>query len=194
MRHTYALYYQIGSQVEGVELSSMPASGSPKTWGGVDNSVVIIGMRGSRKTHIGRLAAQVLCWTFLDADELFEDLYGVTVRQFVQNQGWDEFRKCEVGVLLDVITTKRKRHIVSLGGGIVETEEARNQLKEYFNIGPVVEIDEVEKYLSAEAERPAYGEPIADVYRRRKPWFDECSTKVTGIQCNYIPSLSDGSA
>ena len=54
-----------------------------------------------------------------------------------------------------------------------------NQLKGYFNIGPVVEIvrelDEAEKYLSAETERPAYGEPIADVYRRRKLWFNECS-------------------
>ena len=38
------------------------------------------------------------------------------------------------------------------------------------------EVDETVQYLSEETARPQYGEPITDVYKRRQPWFDECST------------------
>ena len=36
-------------------------------------------------------------------------------------------------------------------------------------------IDEVVRFLENENARPDYGEPIEDVYRRREPWYKECS-------------------
>jgi pentafunctional AROM polypeptide len=70
--------------------------------------------------------------------------------------------------------------VISLGGGIVETPEAREVLKGWRKKGRVVHvvraIDEVVKYLGEETERPAYGEPVRDVWTRREPWFAECCT------------------
>ncbi|KAH9918081.1 EPSP synthase-domain-containing protein [Fomitopsis serialis] len=73
-------------------------------------------------------------------------------------------------------------HVISLGGGIVETPAARDLLKAHAKRGPVVhiirELDEVVKYLGEETARPAYGEPVVDVFQRREPWFAEC--------CSYV--------
>ncbi len=100
------------------------------------------------------------------------------VRQFVHDHGWPAFREAETVILKELLTTKPERHVISLGGGIVETPLSRELLKEYAKKGPVVhvlrQIDEVVQYLGVEAARPAYGEPIMDVFNRREPWFKEC--------------------
>jgi pentafunctional AROM polypeptide len=37
-------------------------------------------------------------------------------------------------------------------------------------------VDEIVAYLGVEASRPAYGEPITDVFNRRAPWFKDCAS------------------
>ncbi|KAL5521097.1 hypothetical protein ACEPAG_9019 [Sanghuangporus baumii] len=174
---------KIGLKVEGVELSTSPVSGSPssKASSNASASVVIIGMRGSGKTFIGRLAARALGWTFLDADHAFEEHYKTGVREFVHANGWPAFRTAETELLKTLLAEHPTEHIISLGGGIVETPAARDVLIAYGKTkGPVVqivrEVDEIVKYLTSETERPQYGEPIEGVCRRREPWFAECST------------------
>lgn len=135
-------------------------------------------MRGSGKTFVGELASSMLSWTCLDADLYFEAKHKTGVRQFVQEHGWAAFREAELAVLKELMRENGSKHVISLGGGIVEIPEARQMLKEWG--GPVVhivrDVDQVVEYLSVETSRPAYGEPVIDVYRRREPWFTECST------------------
>ena len=134
-------------------------------------------MRGTGKTHIGSLAASILGWEFVDADAYFEEKLKIGIKSFVAEKGWDAFRQAELDVLRDLIAEKSSGHIISLGGGIVETSAARNLLKAYK--GPVVHvvrpIDEIVAYLDSEDARPAYGEPIGEVFRRREAWYEECS-------------------
>ena len=141
-------------------------------------SVVLIGMRGSGKSFIGKLAASVLNWSFIDADHYLEEKLQISVREFVRQHGWPAFRVAESEILEELLASNPTKHVISLGGGIVETASARNLLKEWTKKGYVVhiarEIDEVLKYLGEETARPAYGEPIIDVFRRREPWFLEC--------------------
>jgi pentafunctional AROM polypeptide len=176
---TGLIVVKIGLKVEGVELSGTEGQASGPTRD-KDASVVLIGMRGSGKTYIGELAASTLDWGFLDADVLFERKYPEGVKGFVQRSGWPAFRDAETELLKEIIATYPKKHVVSLGGGIVETPAARDALTSYAKLGPVVHIvrhiDEIVTYLGAETSRPAYGEPLANVYRRREPWFSECRT------------------
>ncbi|KAM5534930.1 hypothetical protein V8D89_011390 [Ganoderma adspersum] len=173
---------KIGLDVEGVELSSVHdlASASRPTQDRSQASVVLIGMRGSGKTFIGELAASILGWQFIDADVVFEKKHPVGVRQFVHQNGWPAFRAEETAILQELLDQYGQGHIISLGGGIVETPTARDLLKAYTEKGPVVhiarDIEEVVLYLGEETARPAYGEPIIDVYQRRAPWFSECSS------------------
>lgn len=174
-------HQQIGLSVEGIELSNENDGASPsgREISDASASVVIIGMRGSGKTFTGKLAASTLDWSFVDADEFFEQKHQIGIRKFVLQEGWPAFREAETEVLKELLSTYPTRHVISLGGGIVETPSARDVLKAYTKKGPVVhivrELHEVMKYLGEETARPAYGEPISDVFRRREPWFAECS-------------------
>ena len=146
-------------------------------------SVILIGMRGTGKTFVGNMAASVLSWPFVDADAYFERKHKLGVREFVHQHGWPAFREAETAALSDLIQEMPLGHIISLGGGIVETDSARKILTEYtLTKGSVVHImrpiDEVVAYLNAETARPAYEEPIENVFRRREPWFAQCSNYI----------------
>ena len=169
---------QIGLKVVGVELGQAADHTSAK----LDEapSVIIIGMRGSGKTHIGELAAAALGWTFTDADVYFEQKFPTGLRDYVKQHGWPAFRSAELEILKELLQKFPSCHVISLGGGIVEIPEAREILSSYATNRPVVHVvrpvHEIVAYLEAESSRPAYGEPIIDVYKRREPWFTECSS------------------
>lgn len=172
---------KIGLTVQGVDLASVASEASASGTINHDSaaSIILIGMRGTGKTFVGNLAAATLSWTCLDADAYFETKHEMGVREFVHQKGWQAFRDAEFEVLRELIAEKSQGHVISLGGGIVETPAARELLKEYAATkGPVVHIvrpiDEVIRYLNSEASRPAYDEAIVDVFRRREPWFGEC--------------------
>ena len=99
-----------------------------------------------------------------------------------------EIREAETEILKEFKDYSTK-HVTRLGGGIVETPAARDVLKAYSKEGPVVHImrniEEIDAYIGAETARPAYGEPIEDVYNHRAPWY-------AGV-CNYEFSNNAGS-
>ena len=193
---------KIGLHVEGVELtaSSVAASQSGQA-SDPSASVVLIGMRGSGKSFIGDLAASTLGWTCVDADIYFQTKYPEGVREFVHKNGWPAFREAETALLQELLEKYPTNHIISLGGGIVETPLSRDVLKAYAKKGAVVyvrrEIDEVVKYLGEETARPAYGEPVLDVFKRREPWFSECCShefvNYTGVLTSPEVSVSPAS-
>ncbi|KAF8956599.1 Shikimate dehydrogenase [Flammula alnicola] len=173
---------KIGIKVEGVQLDNVTseASASGSHSHEPSASVILIGMRGTGKTFVGNMAAAALSWTCIDADTYFEEKHKKGVREFVHQHGWPAFRDAETEVLQELMKEKPKGHVISLGGGIVETPAARTLLKEYAaSKGPVVHvvrsIEDIIAYLDAETARPAYGESVGDVFRRREPWFAECS-------------------
>ncbi|KXN82956.1 Pentafunctional AROM polypeptide [Leucoagaricus sp. SymC.cos] len=173
---------KIGIKVEGVDLAGLNAKASASGTRSFDSSasVLLIGMRGVGKSFIGDLAANALGWPQLDADDYFAEKKKQPLREFVAEHGWPAFREAETVLLKELLNEKATGHILSLGGGIVETPAAREILKQYAATkGPVVHIsrplDEIVTYLGAESARPAYGEPVADVYRRRQPWYSEVS-------------------
>ncbi|KAF9266627.1 Shikimate dehydrogenase [Marasmius fiardii PR-910] len=187
------LQNKIGLQVKGVELSHAHSSTSAKAQGS-EASIIVIGMRGSGKSFIGERAAVSLGWAFIDADSYFEQKHQTPVREFVHNKGWDAFREAETTVLKELLTAHPTRHVLSLGGGIVETAAARDLLKDYATKkGPVVynvrNLEEIVSYLGEEASRPAYGEPIEVVFDRRVPWFRECSSHRF---INHVEAFCDG--
>ncbi|KAG8683910.1 3-dehydroquinate dehydratase (3-dehydroquinase) [Ceratobasidium sp. 394] len=169
---------KIGIDVEGIELAH---NGPAVAKYDPEATIIIVGMRGAGKTHIGGIAAAALGWTFIDADASFEARTGELVSQFVRTKGWPAFRTTESKIVQDLIAENPKRTIISTGGGIVESAGNRAMLADYGRaVGPVVyvmrDVNEILGYLGSETKRPAYGEEIADVYWRREPWFREVST------------------
>lgn len=145
-------------------------------------TIICIGMRASGKTFLGAIGAAALSRTFIDADVVFNEKLGAKdgLGDFVREHGWPAFRQKELEILQELIARHPSGALISLGGGVVETEACRQILAEYAQTkGPVIYIvrdtNAIVKFL-ATSDRPAYGEPVMDVYRRRNPWFSECSS------------------
>ncbi|GAA6053965.1 hypothetical protein NBRC10513_002836 [Rhodotorula toruloides] len=175
---------KIGIEVIGVELDDSPVASTsaaiPRH--STDASIFVLGMRGAGKTHISRIGASALGWPVLDADEMFITEYGQSAKDFVNLRGgdWSEFRVAETHILKKIIREYSKGHVISLGGGVVETEENRSLLRAYgHGGGPIVhiirDIDDIVGYLNSEPSRPSLGEDLHVIYARRRPWFHELS-------------------
>jgi pentafunctional AROM polypeptide len=169
----------IGIDVEGVDLREGPtASAAADTL--EDPTIFIIGMRGAGKTHSSLIAASTLGRPVIDADEDFESRVGLGVGPFVVANGWPAFRQKECEILESLLREYPSGHIISLGGGVVETARCREILKDYIRRGGIVvniwrDIDDIVAYLSSEGKRPSLGEDLHDIYARRAPWLEECS-------------------
>jgi pentafunctional AROM polypeptide len=172
-----------GVQLEGEEPYRQHQSGiingsvngySPKA-----KSIILIGMRGAGKTTIGEQAAHILGWEFLDLDAALEKAFG-EIPTIIKQLGWEGFRKAEDNMLRSALQNRQKGHIIACGGGIVETQTARQRLIEYQRDGGIVllvtrDIPDIVEYLNGDKTRPAYTEDIMGVWHRRKPWYLECS-------------------
>ncbi|KAH7035780.1 shikimate kinase-domain-containing protein [Microdochium trichocladiopsis] len=140
-------------------------------------SIFVIGMRGAGKTTTGRLIASVLSRVFLDLDHDLAARNGIACSEIVRLRGWEAFRQEELGVLSESMQTRRTGFVISCGGGIVETPEARQLLRQW--PGLVVQVsrdtEAVVDYLTVDKTRHAYTEQIQQVYERRKPFLEELS-------------------
>ncbi|KAF8937527.1 EPSP synthase-domain-containing protein [Dissophora ornata] len=144
-----------------------------------DATVVVIGMRGAGKTSMGRFAAKVLRRPFEDVDQYFEKTLATTIPDYIEEHGWAAFREQEAKMLTQLLEKFPSGHVISCGGGIVETESSRKAFTKYIAEGGVVlhlvrSIDEIEAYLNKDQTRPMYGESMRDVWSRREQWYIEC--------------------
>ncbi|CDO96272.1 unnamed protein product [Kluyveromyces dobzhanskii CBS 2104] len=169
------LHSQLGARLDGAEPSKVKSAETKK-------SVVIIGMRAAGKTTVSKWCAHSLGYNLIDLDDEFERQYGKgTVKDFVAEFGWDEFRKEENRIFEEVIEKYgEKGYIFSSGGGIVEREESRQALKNFAKNGGIVlhlhrDVEETIVFLKSDPTRPAYIEEIRDVWERREKWYHECS-------------------
>lgn len=92
------------------------------------DNVLLIGMRGSGKTTIGKILAKKLTMEFVDMDELIEQKQGIKVQEIVEKNGWDYFRKLESELCLEL--SRLKNTVIASGGGIVLSDENMSELKD----------------------------------------------------------------
>ncbi|PHH73907.1 hypothetical protein CDD82_5197 [Ophiocordyceps australis] len=162
-----------------------------------DKSILVIGMRGAGKTTAGRWMAMLLGWPLVDMDQELERRANMAISEMVASgAGWEGFRKAELGLLKHIMATKPLEHVVSCGGGIVETAECRELLQAHCRKGGRVVLvqrktEHVIKYLSQDESRPAYGSDIEEVYTRRRPWYQECSNYVYYSPHGTVVSAGD---
>lgn len=188
-----ALSLQFNAGLSGVDIQPshkealIPVATQPRT-------LFIIGMRGAGKTTIGRWAARVLGHDFVDMDEEIERRSNATIPEIINGtSGWEGFRATELHVLKDLMNHKGRDLVVSCGGGVVETAEARSLLVSFYKHGGHVlwvhrRLEDIVAYLSLDKSRPAYTENIPGVFYRRRPWYEECSN----LQY-FIPNLQNNS-
>lgn len=81
------------------------------------SNIVLIGLRGSGKSVVGRALAGRLGWSFIDTDESVAHVAGRTVAEIFARDGEPRFRELESDAVRDALAGERR--VVSVGGGAV---------------------------------------------------------------------------
>lgn len=148
-------------------------------------SLALIGLRGSGKTALGKRLAKELGYAFFDTDEVFKAKAGMSIAEYVAQNGWDAFRDREEEILLEM---PRSGAIISCGGGVVLRESNRALLKrEFFAVFLDVPVKELVRRLSLDRksdQRPAFtdkslADEMQELYEARLPlYLEACSCRL----------------
>ena len=92
-------------------------------------NIFLTGFSGTGKTTIGRKAARILSWRFVDLDECIEADAGKSIDAIFAEHGEPHFRALEAQTLL--AACKSERQVVSTGGGIAESADNRTAMMQH---------------------------------------------------------------
>jgi shikimate kinase len=130
------------------------------------SNVFFVGLRGSGKTTLANQVAKTLDVPFVDTDQLVEEKAGKNIREIVEEEGWEGFRKRESAVL-EKICSKRGQ-IVATGGGIVLSPANRDLIQQngtsfYLMGNPPLLARRIEQDSGSTTQRPPFGDnPLQD--------------------------------
>jgi len=142
-------------------------------------NIVLIGMRGSGKTTVGKILAQKLGRELVQMDELIVRKAGLTIPEIVAKHGWEKFRKLEDETTSEV--ARRDNIINASGGGVVTREKNVQALKKN---GVIVwlqaSVDTLLKRIGEDSQRPLLvartpREDMEITLNERKPLYQQAA-------------------
>lgn len=84
--------------------------------------IILIGFRATGKSAVGKKLAEKIGYRFVDTDQILQDKLGCSISSFVDNNGWNSFRKHEAELLVEL--SNKSAIVVATGGGAVENRSA----------------------------------------------------------------------
>jgi shikimate dehydrogenase len=116
-------------------------------------NIVLIGMRGSGKTTVGRILARKLDRELVEMDELIAQKVGLSIAGIVEKYGWGKFRDIEEKITDEVAA--RDNIINASGGGVVTREQNIMKLKENgITVWLKASVDTLLARIGEDSERP----------------------------------------
>ena len=80
-------------------------------------NIILIGMRGSGKTTVGKLLSERLLMPFYDLDSIMAAKEGIPIAEVIQKKGWEYFRDKE-SEITEAISGPANA-VISTGGGVI---------------------------------------------------------------------------
>ena len=142
-------------------------------------NIVLIGMRGSGKTSIGRTLAEFLDWKFIDVDKILEQGENLSVAEIVKKHDWEHFRDLDSKYTAQA--AQEKNVVISTGGGVVLREKNIDILKKN---GVIVlihgHIEHLAKRVAKNNKRPSLAgkspvEELEEVWQTRKELYKKAA-------------------
>lgn len=135
-------------------------------------NIVLVGMMGSGKSHIGRKLAHHLNWQFVDTDRRIEQAEDKTIAEFYSSSGEVAFREREINILQQV--SRYHEAVISFGGNFPMTIESYRILHKHgFIIALLTEPFRVEERVKRHiGKRPTVDYDNLSVFVRKmlKEW------------------------
>ena len=89
--------------------------------------IVLIGLRRSGKSTVGRLVSDAIGWTLIDTDELVHRITGTSPADWIRERGLAAFRAAERGAVATLGGARDA--VIATGGGVPLSEENRQILR-----------------------------------------------------------------
>jgi len=159
-------------------------------------NIVLIGMRGSGKTTVGKILAQKMGREFIEMDEFITQKAGFSIPEIVGKHGWEKFRDLEEEITGEV--AGRDNIINASGGGVVTREKNIIKLKKS---GVLVwlqaNVDTLVNRIGEDAERPPLGEgrsqreDIEITFKERKPLYQQAADLTINTENKTPEEIAD---
>lgn len=149
-------------------------------------NIVLIGFMGSGKTSVGLRLSYRLRMPVEDTDKVIETKEGRTINEIFATDGEEAFRNMETA-LLESISTRNYRRIVSVGGGTPVREVNRPLLKK---CGTVVYLrakaETIYNRLKHDTTRPLLQcenplERITELLESRREAYESCADVIVDV-------------
>lgn len=153
--------------------------------------IAIVGMRASGKSRFGKRLAPKIGMQFIDTDTVFVSAHG-DIGTYVEQNGWEAFRAEEERIIAESL---RSGHVVSLGGGAIESEKTQKLLdREALVIWIHATVDGTVERLQ-KAKRPPLTdlpleEEVRTVLQKRDPLYQSVADFVIDESTPYKKHIS----
>ena len=137
-------------------------------------NVTLIGMPGAGKSTVGVLLAKSMLMDFVDTDLLIQRKYGMSLCEFIEKYGEEEFKRAEN----DVISSLNcENTVIATGGSAVYGEGGMKHLCEistivYLSV-PVESLNERLSNIRTRGVVMKKGDSIEQLFQRRSPLYEK---------------------
>jgi len=140
-------------------------------------NLVLIGYRGTGKSTIGKLAADLLEFEYVGLDDEIVRMSGMSIPEIVEKYSWDYFRDLESDVVAQY--SLRNDQVLDTGGGVVIRPKNTEHLKKN---GILVllkaSLEDITQRIGTSDARPSltgnkdFLEEIEEVLAARRPLYE----------------------
>ncbi len=139
-------------------------------------NIVLIGYRGTGKSHVGRILAEKLSFPYVSVDKAIVLRAGMSIPEIVKQFGWPAFRDRESLEVREISVWDSI--VIDTGGGVIERPENIDHLREN---GCIIwlkaSVATIVARIEGGADRPAltegksFVEEVTEVLERRAPLY-----------------------
>jgi shikimate kinase len=146
-------------------------------------NLALIGFMGTGKSTVGRVAAEVLGFSFVDTDHLIEARAGMSIKAIFAEHGEAAFRKWESQVVAALALEKGT--VIATGGGLPAIEGNLESLKEHALVVCLwASVDTIFERVRNHSHRPLLNEPnpltrVQQLLAAREPYYRRADVLVS---------------
>ena len=140
-------------------------------------NIVLIGYRGTGKSIISKVLADILHCQRYGLDEEITQQAGKSIREIVEQEGWERFREIERGVV-EKVSSEVRNSIIDCGGGVVLDERNVVDLRRGGKVVLLISsFEKIIQRISRDLSRPplesvlSFEEEQRKVLRERDPKY-----------------------
>ncbi len=162
-------------------------------------NIVLIGMRASGKSVIGKKIAEILSYNFFDLDEVLTTTLNKNIAQIVKEKGWPYFREEEAKICESI--SQKNDAVIATGGGIILNPKNIENLKRngviiLLTCDPEILKKRRKKQTEDRENRPLLKGPnidveIEQVWKERKEKYMEASDITFDVSSESLDKNTD---